>query len=650
VTARLDDDFSFTHSSWDRGIEPWRFQLPLADEGGAIVAHTIVDRSLLRAGDTIHMKHILREPTLHGFSQVSDDQTPNRVAIRHVGSEEKYELPLRWEADGIAENTWAIPKGAKLGSYQIVLLRQATGEAVELGDQESEWTSGEFRVEEFRVPLMRGILQPPSDPQIAVSELPVELGVHYLAGGAAGKLPVMLRAHIRPKDVSFPGDFQGFTFANGQVKAGVLRRGSGLGAGSDEEGDETATQVPGSSPNGLHQRLDLVLDETGMARATITHLPKLDKPVDLLLELEYRDPNGEVQTVATSVPLWPAQWLVGVKTETWVTSKDVISTRVAVVDVHGHPVPNAPVQVGVWQRKFYSHRKRLVGGFYAYEHVDVTQPLGELCRGITDAQGLFLCAAKPPTDGNLIVQASLPDAGGPIAVAHQEAWVPGSGRWWFDVQDHDRIDLLPEKRRYEPGEMARIQVRMPFRQATALITTEREGVLDGFVVPLSGQEPVIEVPVREDFAPNMFISVLAVRGRVGGVQPTAMVDLGKPSFKLGVAEVQVGWRKHELIVRVTADRPTYRVRDKALVRVAVRTADGQLPSVGSEVAIAAVDEGLLELLPNKSWNLLERMMGRRGYGVQTATAQMEVVGKPPLWPEGAAARRRRWAAADAGAL
>ena len=125
--------------------------------------------------------------------------------------------------------------------------------------------------------------------------------------------------------------------------------------------------------------------------------------------------------------------------------------------------------------------------------------------------------------------------------------------------------------------MARFQVRMPFREATALITTEREGVLDGFVVPLSGQEPVIEVPVQEDFAPNMFISVLAVRGRVGGVQPTAMVDLGRPSFKLGVAEIRVGWRKHELMVRVTADRTTYRVRDKALVRVAVRTADGQLP-------------------------------------------------------------------------
>jgi uncharacterized protein YfaS (alpha-2-macroglobulin family) len=106
-----------------------------------------------------------------------------------------------------------------------------------------------------------------------------------------------------------------------------------------------------------------------------------------------------------------------------------------------------------------------------------------------------------------------------------------------------------------------------------------------------------------------------------------MVDLGRPSFKLGIAEIHVGWRKHELVVKVATDRATYRVRDKALVRVAATTVDGQRPPGGSEVALAAVDEGLLELLPNKSWNLLEAMMGRRGYGVQTATAQLEVVGK-----------------------
>jgi alpha-2-macroglobulin len=627
VTAALADDFSFVHSSWDRGLEPWRFQLPSASDDDAVTAHTVLDRSLFRAGDTVHLKHILRQRTLHGFASVADALRPNRAVVRHVGSDETYELSLHWDDVGVAENTWTIPKGAKLGRYQIVLVRLRPGQGSETPDPEQEWISGEFRVEEFRVPLMRAILRPPAEPQMGISELPVELGVQYLAGGAASNLAVTLRAQIRPKRVSFQEDFEGFTFANGFVKEGIVRRGSSGESGSGEGGEESGAPDRTPESGAIHQRLDLVLDEAGTAKATVTRLPQLDEPADLLLELEYRDPNGEVQTVATTVPLWPSKWLVGIKTEAWLASKEVLTTRVAVVDVHGQPVSNAPVQVDLLQQKVYSYRKRLVGGFYAYEHVNETQRRGELCRGVTNAQGILFCEEKPPTDGNLILQASLTGGAGQVGVAHQEVWVPGSHPWWFDVQDHDRIDLLPEKRRYEPGETARLQVRMPFQEATALVTIEREGVLDGFVVALSGQEPVIEVPVGEEFAPNMFISLLAVRGRIGGIQPTAMVDLGKPSFKLGIAEIRVGWRKHELLVKVTSDRTSHRVRDKALIRVAARTSDGQLPPVGSEVALAAVDEGLLELLPNESWNLLEAMMGRRGYGVQTATAQQQLVGK-----------------------
>src|SRR5208283_1487107 len=120
---------------------------------------------------------------------------------------------------------------------------------------------------------------------------------------------------------------------------------------------------------------------------------------------------------------------------------------------------------------------------------------------------------------------------------------------------------------------------------------------------------------------------LAVRGRIGSIQPTAMVDLGKPAFKLGIAEIRVGWRDHELKVGVVPDRTVYRVREKAHVKVSVRTASGNAPPSGSEVALAAVDEGLLELMHNDSWKLLDAMMGRRSYQIETSTAQMQVVGK-----------------------
>src|SRR4029453_12223171 len=116
----------------------------------------------------------------------------------------------------------------------------------------------------------------------------------------------------------------------------------------------------------------------------------------------------------------------------------------------------------------------------------------------------------------------------------------------------------------------------------------------------------------------------------GGVAPTAMLDLAKPAFKMGLAGLRVGWAGHELAVKKKPDRESPAVRAKAKVPMAVRVSDGGPPPRGSEVALAAIDEGLLELLPNDSWKLLDAMMARRGEEGETATAQMQVIGKRPL--------------------
>src|SRR3546814_16688055 len=78
------------------------------------------------------------------------------------------------------------------------------------------------------------------------------------------------------------------------------------------------------------------------------------------------------------------------------------------------------------------------------------------------------------------------------------------------------MDVIAEKPRYAAGDTAKFQVRMPFREATALVTVEREGVLSSFVVPLKGTNPVVKVKLPATYAPDVYVSVMAVRGRVTG--------------------------------------------------------------------------------------------------------------------------------------
>ena len=170
------------------------------------------------------------------------------------------------------------------------------------------------------------------------------------------------------------------------------------------------------------------------------------------------------------------------------------------------------------------------------------------------------------------------------------------------------------------------------------------------VVRLSGSSPVIRVPVTAAHAPNVYVSVLAIRPRLREVRwysffswgwreprnwladfrayqaPGPTVDLARPAFRFGVAEIGVGAAAHRLGVRVGTPQTSYPVRGRALATVQVTLPDGR-PAAGAEVALAAVDEALLELQPNDSWDLLPAMLQRRSYGVQTATAQLQIVGK-----------------------
>jgi len=650
VSARLDGDMSFALSSWQNGISPSEFNARFGWQGerGTYLAHTVFDRTLLRAGETVSMKHFFRQhvpaglqiPPTHQREPEHPPQAliPHEVVLTHSGSGQTYRLAVTFDAAGIAETRWAIPQDARLGVYQVALVRDEK-------DGTSALQSGDFRVEQYRVPTMRAVIQPPSRPLVRPGDVTLDLFVSYLSGGGASRAPVRLRTMLEPRTPGFR-DYPDFTFAGEDVREGIST--------PDQRDDDEwwyASRFGHDRPDGSDtatpaQVQPLVLDEQGAVRATVK-LPAVDQPRTLVAELEYDDANGERLTTATRVPLWPAALSLGIRTDGWVATQDDLRFKVVAVDSAGKPIASRRIAVDVFKRDTYSYRTRLIGGFYAYESKVEVKRLPVSCEGRSNAQGLLSCRIEPAVSGEIVLRARAKDDAGNVAATSTTAWVAGGDDWWFAPGNADRMDLLPEQKEYEPGERARFQVRSPFRSATALVTIEREGVLESFVTRLSGRKPVIEVPIGDSYAPNVYVSVLAVRGRVAGWRAwladlvrrlglpwrfeggaaTALADLSKPAFRLGVAQIRVGWSAQRLQVRVTPTSETYRVRDKAIVDVQVRGPNGRPLPAGAELAFAAVDEGLLELRPNDSWALLDAMMNERPIEVWTSTAQMQVVGK-----------------------
>jgi len=620
ISARIANDMSFTLTSWNKGISPYDFEMPYGWQESSDIVHTIFDRSLARIGETVHMKHVLRHPVGVGFRYAGGFE--GKLTLSHNGSDTQFTMPVKIDARGSGESSWTVPAGAPLGDYSL---------RFEVGNN-TIYTEQNVRVDEFRLPTMRASVTGPAEALVRPASVPLNLFVGYLSGGGAGRLGVTLRTDFS-SSVPSPKGWDDFEFGGQPVTPGVRPL----------NGDGEAEQAP--LP--FAQTLPATLGADGTAKANVDVSQTVTRPIGLTVEMDYPDANGETLTASRRVTLYPSAIQLGLKTDGWLMRDNDLRLQFVALGLDGKPVKGKSVKVTLYSREVITARRRLIGGFYAYDNQEKVTQIDANCSGTTDALGRGHCAINPGTSGQVTVVATTTDDQGREAHAVRTVWLVGENDWWFGGDNGDRMDVIPEQNSYKSGDTARFQVRMPFRSATALVTVEREGVLSSFVTNLSGTNPIVEVKLDNAYAPNIYVSVMAVRGRIGGwrlwladlarrwhipwisregATPTALVDLAKPSYRIGIAKVQVGWEGHRLAVDVKADRAKYAVRETAQVSLAVHDPSGR-PARSADVAFVAVDEALLQLKPNDSWNILDAMMGQRPLGVVTSTAQMQVVGK-----------------------
>lgn len=633
VSARKGGDFSFTLTNWGDGIRPYDFELPYGWSEQEPVFHSILDRTLLRAGETIHMKHVYRAPTPTGWR--SGGTLSGTLVLQHRGSPTSFDLPLALDDGGIGETEWTPPKGAPAGDYDIsVKLANPTppsGGDAEADEGETIYTEQSFRVDEYRLPTMRASVSGPKAPSVRPAQLPLDLYVGYLSGGGSPGAAVKLRTAWELLTDS-PDGWEDWSFGGSAVREGTVPL-------NEDGNDSDSPQLPDATT------LPLSLDANGALRTPLD-MPSLHDNARMIVEMDYADANGETLTASTRIPVYTSALRLGIKPDGWVQRSGDMRLKIVALGLDGRAVRGQAVKVALYTREIISARRRLIGGFYAFDNVVRTERIAAQCDAVTDGHGLAECRLDPDVSGEVIAVATTQDSAGNEARAVTSVYLAGDGDWWFGGDNGDRMDIIADAKSYRSGDTAHVQVRMPFRKATALVTVEREGVLSSFVTELSGKEPVIDVKLPGAYAPDVYISVMAVRGRVANwrvwmaefaqrwkipglgriANPTALVDLAKPSWRIGITRVKVGWEGHQLKVAVRPDKEKYRVRDHVRTAVQVLGPDGK-PAESAEFAFAAVDQALLQLSPNDSWDVLAAMMGERPLSVVTSTAAMQVVGK-----------------------
>jgi len=209
----------------------------------------------------------------------------------------------------------------------------------------------------------------------------------------------------------------------------------------------------------------------------------------------------------------------------------------------------------------------------------------------------------------------------------------GAGYTAWERYDHNLIHLIPEKKIYRPGETARIMIKSPWESATALLTTEREGVRTWKPFPLTSTQQTITVPITEKDIPNVFVSVLLLKGRTQKDPGKDGSDPGKPAMRLGYVELKVEDASKRLSVDVKADRDEFRPASKAKIEVNVKDTTGK-PSQ-SEVTLWAVDYGVLSLTGYATPDVLESIYLDKALQVVNEDSRLRVVSRRVLTPKGA---------------
>ncbi|HEY4220109.1 MAG TPA: alpha-2-macroglobulin family protein, partial [Myxococcota bacterium] len=360
------------------------------------------------------------------------------------------------------------------------------------------------------------------------------------------------------------------------------------------------------------------------------------RPSSLSIEADVADVSNNHVANRASVTLHPARVYAGVKVGTqegaFLEMGQPMHLSLVAVDVDGKAAPAIGIAVAVQRREWKSIRKKnpMTNAFESMsEPVDVD--VGK-CTVSSDAKGAAACDVNPDKPGRYIIKATSTDEKGRHAVTSASAYVLGGGFTSWQQGDSQIVELVADKKIYQPGETARVLVKSPWPDAEALVTVEREGVL------LSKRQKVgpttaVSIPIDDNSIPNVYATVLIVRGRVaasGGASKE--IDPGRPQVRAGYVMLPVEKKSKRLHVNVDAGAGPQRPGTEVHIKLAVTDSTGK--GAPAEVAVWAVDEAVLRLTDYALPDPVQSFHPQRGLSVRLGEPLVLLVKQQELGEKG----------------
>lgn len=507
-----------------------------------LVGYTYTDRPVYRPGHTVHYRSVLRwreQGALRPFGA-------GQVEVAIADGDDKVLLRERKTVDefGSVSGAFTVPATAALGYYTV---------RVDSGDKSA---SGSFEVQEYRKPEFDVAVSPSTKFERQGGQVGVTINARYYFGqpvaGATVKYVVQHQPYFSPLRFQDSGeDAFGDQY---------------YGDGGDAAFEGTAT-----------------LDAQGIARVQVPLGPDASqRDYTARIEARVMDASGrEVSGAASVVATWGRILVVASSDRYVYTAGTAASIRVRALDYNGAPQANAQVHAALEQvdyRESYDNPR-----VTTLQQGDVT----------TDADGRAVWSVQAPSQPGSYRVTVTARADDRTVRDSTSIWVPGAAEGGFDEGDRF-LELIADRRTYQPGDTARIMVQGEAFEAQVLVTKESQHISYHQVVRASSGG-AIEVPIGAEDVGDTYVSIAFLKDD----------RLFRAERRLSVPATS-----KQLTVVAETDRPVVHPGEPATFTLHATDASGA--PVRAQLSVGLVDEALYGVRPDTTPDPL-RFFYRREY-------------------------------------
>ena len=571
-----DQNFALAISNWNTGINAWDFGYTQRVQAPHNEIYMYTDRPIYRPGQTIYYRGIVRQAFNGRYELPSINSVP--IILNDAQGTQLANINAQLSPYGTFNGQIELSQDAVPGYYTF----QNTGLEFYLS----------FQVAEYRKPEINLNVNFSSDEIRQGAPAQADVNARYFFDAPAGDVEVNWSLYSKPEYFHLP------KYQTGLIDTDwldVFR----FPAGSDSHyfgrliGDGVAQSTP-----------------DGTLPISLPAIHASDSPQRLTLEVTATDETGLPVSARAEMTVHPADFYIGLRPDQWIgRAKSAVGFEVYTVDWEKNPSGDKTLAAEFKQVRW--EKEVDANGYPEYTPVYTPVSSSNLTTG---ADGKARLSFTPLTAGTYML-----DVSGNGARSQVLIWVGGAGTAAWPDLPNQRLELTADKDSYNAGETARVFIPNPFAtNSIALVTVERGLISNAKVIAINGSGAEYSLPITEDDAPNVYVSVTA---------------LGQGNdFRHGLVNLPVAPDAQELKVQLFSNPSEAGPRDQVTFDLVVT--DNQDQPVQGEFSLSVVDLATLALADSNVEDILPAYYSNQPLGIETGISLAAYGGRDSLEPGG----------------